>query len=323
MIDSRPFRDFEQAAKAALSHLRERLGYQLFMVTRTEGDDWIVLHSEDHGYGVESGAVLRWSDSFCARMVAGEAPCVAPRADDVPAFSAAGIRQQFEIGAYIGVPLSRADGTLFGTLCGIDPAPQETPSPADQALVELLARMLSTVLQQELLVVEHSRSIERLEKESAIDALTGLANRRGWHETLKHEEARARRVGSPTCVFVIDLDDLKQINDTHGHAAGDKLLQRVAERIRSTLREQDSAARVGGDEFTILATECAPAAAETLFERLESVFEEAGIAASIGRAMRDPASGLIQAWRQADQAMYRRKRAGRGRVRQRQSTAIR
>lgn len=86
--------------------LHNRLGFDLWMVTRTEGDDWIVLHAEDHGYGIQDGTVFRWADSFCARMVEGEGPRIAPRSDAVPAYAAAPIGSQVRIGAYVGVPFA-------------------------------------------------------------------------------------------------------------------------------------------------------------------------------------------------------------------------
>lgn len=87
----RQFHDFESAGKATLAFLRDRLGFGLWMVTRTEGKDWIVLQSEDHGYGVEAGHVFQWADSFCSEMIKGNGPRIAPDSDDVPAYVAAPI----------------------------------------------------------------------------------------------------------------------------------------------------------------------------------------------------------------------------------------
>src|SRR5262245_11920788 len=105
------FPDFAAAAQGVLRLLHNRLGFDLWRVSRTEGEDWIVLRAEDHGYGVEDGTVFRWADSFCARMVEGQGPRIAPRSESVPAYAAAPIGRQVKIGAYVGVPLSRADGS--------------------------------------------------------------------------------------------------------------------------------------------------------------------------------------------------------------------
>ena len=124
MIDL-PLHDFESAGRAVLAFLHRRLGFGLWMITRTEGEDWIVLQVEDHGYGISPGTVFRWADSFCSEMVQNNGPKVAPNSDIVPAYAAAPIGQQVPIKAYIGVPLSNADGSLFGTLCAIDPSRQQ------------------------------------------------------------------------------------------------------------------------------------------------------------------------------------------------------
>ena len=106
-MDILPYSGFEAAARAVLGFLHARFGFDLWMVTRTEGEDWIVLHVEDHGYGVRPGTVFRWSDSFCSRMVQGLGPRVAPDAAGVPAYAEAPIGRQVRIGAYIGLPLRR------------------------------------------------------------------------------------------------------------------------------------------------------------------------------------------------------------------------
>ena len=98
--------DFETAGKAVLFFLRARFGFGLWMITRTEGNDWIVLQAEDHGYGVSAGTVLRWSYSFCSEMVKGNGPRIAPDSAEVPAYVRAPIGQQVPIRAYVGIPLT-------------------------------------------------------------------------------------------------------------------------------------------------------------------------------------------------------------------------
>src|SRR5262249_31950836 len=142
----------------------------------------IVLQTEDHGYGVTEGSVFRWADSFCSRMVRGEGPCVAPRSAEVPSYAAAPIGQQVAIGAYVGIPLSRDDGSLFGTLCAIHPHPQPESVRDELPLVELLGRMLCTVLANELRAAEQARLAERAQADALTDSLTGLFNRRGWDQ---------------------------------------------------------------------------------------------------------------------------------------------
>lgn len=302
-----PGHDFESAARAVLAFLHRRLGFDLWMVTRTEGDDWIVLHSEDHGYNVAPGQVFRWADSFCSRMVRGEGPRIAPDSALVPAYEAAPIGAQVPIGAYIGAPLHSEDGSLFGTLCAIDPDRQPDAIANEQELVELLAALLSSLLQAELKADEAARRSERLEVEANTDTLTGLYNRRAWDRLLAREEDRCRRYGHPAHVLAIDLDGLKRVNDTRGHAAGDELIVRAAAALREAAREVDVVARIGGDEFAILAIECDANGAQALMQRVRAALAAANVSASIGLAPRGHADGLEAAKTLADRLMYQEK----------------
>ena len=307
-MDQVAFSDFQTAARAVLQFLQGRLGFDLWMVTRAVGEDWVILHAVDTGYGVESGDVFTWSDSFCSRMVAGVGPRVAPRSQEVPCYAAAPIGHQINIRAYIGVPLTRADGTLFGTLCAVDPDEQNDDILAEQPMVELMAQLLSTVLERDLVVGQFERRSQHLEDLAMLDGLTGLPNRRAWDGALAREEERCQRFGHPAAVVSIDLDGLKETNDSLGHEAGDAVLRRAAHALHSVIRAHDTAARTGGDEFALLAAECPAEDVAALVARVTDAFVDAGIEASIGfGARRAGAGGLEAAWRTADASMYRSK----------------
>jgi diguanylate cyclase (GGDEF)-like protein len=153
------------------------------------------------------------------------------------------------------------------------------------------------------------------------DALTGLSNRVHLNEALQHALARAKR-GEVIAVHLLDLDHFKDVNDTLGHAAGDKLLMMVADRLRSAVRETDAVARMGGDEFAILQVDIdRPATASLLALRIiESVsrpYDIDGHAAVIGTSVGiaiGPTDGTSaeQLMRSADLALYRAKADGRG-----------
>jgi len=303
-----PFPNFETVAREALSFLHRRLGFDLWMVTRTAGEDWIVLQAEDHGYNVTDGTVFHWADSFCSRMVAGLGPRIAPRSNDIPAYASAPIGRQVSIGAYVGVPLMGPGGSLFGTLCAIDPQVQPESIRDELELVEMIGSLLSAVLQAELRYATEVRRTERAQAEALSDPLTGLFNRRGWMQLVAGEENRCRRHGYPASVLVIDLDGLKIVNDSRGHFVGDELISRTGSVLAAVARTQDIVARVGGDEFAVLAFECDRSGTDALVQRIRTALEAAGISASIGHAMRDPARGLPEAWIEADRAMYDEKK---------------
>ena len=90
---------FSRIAQDALRQLHARMGFGLWMLTRAEGEDWIVLAAEDHGYNLEPRSVFRWSDSFCSRMVQGLGPRIAPDAVKIPEYASAPIGKYTKIGA--------------------------------------------------------------------------------------------------------------------------------------------------------------------------------------------------------------------------------
>ena len=307
-MNSAEFKNFEEAGQAVLKFLYQKFGFNLWMITRTEGDDWIVLQSEDNGYNVQPGQVFRWADSFCSHMVQGKAPRIAPRSEDIPLYVNAPIAKQVEIKAYIGQPLTKEDGSLFGTLCAIDPKPQSETIIKEAGLIDLLGQMLSYILQGELREVEQIRQRERFKEEALNDSLTGLFNRRAWDNLISLEEERCKRYGHPTAILMIDLNNLKTINDSLGHTAGDELIQKAATALKGCVRSNDIVARLGGDEFAILSIENNQVNAENLVNRVLQVFAEANISAAIGLAMRNPLNGLLKTLQEADEQMYAHKK---------------
>lgn len=149
---------------------------------------------------------------------------------------------------------------------------------------------------------------EQARREAATDSLTLLYNRRGWEQCLHIEEQRSQRENLDACIFIIDLDGLKAVNDREGHAAGDAFLQRAAQALRGCVRRRDVVARVGGDEYAFLATEIVPEVAGVVEERLRRALQAVGVSASIGYAVRSAHGGLPAAAEAADRAMYQDKR---------------
>lgn len=302
------FKNFEEAGQAILQFLHKRFEFDLWMITRVEGKDWIVLQSEDHGYGVKPGQVFKWADSFCSHMVKGKAPKIAPRSEDIPLYSSAPISQQVSIKSYIGQPILNEDGSLFGTLCAIDPHPKPETIVQDIEIIELLGNLLSKILQAELRQNEHAREFKHLRTKAFRDGLTGLYNRRAWDELMSKEEEHCKHYGHPAAVFFIDINNLKEVNDNLGHIVGDQLIQQAAHVLRDTVRSNDIVARLGGDEFVILSRENNKAGAERLFKRIVDAFSHTTISIAIGFSMRQPSRGLLLAAEQADKKMFEHKR---------------
>jgi diguanylate cyclase (GGDEF)-like protein len=296
--------DFAGASREVLSFLHQRIGMDLWMVTRTDDADWVVLSSEDHGYGIHDGDVFRWADTFCSRMVRGDGPRIAPCVADVPAYAASPISQQLPVGAYVGVPLVNADGELFGTLCGLNPKPMPLSMTEEQPMVEVLADMLSGLLSAELLTTAFAREVEAARSEALTDALTGLANPRGWEVAIAAEEERCRRYGATACVVAIELDGMRSPGvSAAARGAHEALLIRAAHALRQTVRKPDTLARLDDDRFVVLGVECTTAEAMALLRRLEQGVQAAELSAALGMAMRNRSSGLFETFDRAIDAM--------------------
>jgi len=302
-----PFDDFETATRTVLKYLHKKYGFSLWMMTRTEGNDWIILQAEDHGYNVKEGTVFNWADSFCSKMVEGDGPRIAPCSNDIPIYATSAIGRQVEIKAYIGVPVVRKDGSLFGTLCAIDSKEQSHDLLKEQETIELLARLLETVLEFDFEKTEQKRLLEHAQQEALIDELTQIFNRRAWERSIELEESRSKRYGSPSIVFMIDLDGLKTINDTEGHTKGDNYIISAGNCLSQIVRKTDVVARIGGDEFAILAVETDLVGGKSLFNKIKEAFKTNDIKASIGMAIRNPELGLKSAIEEADNIMYKDK----------------
>ena len=170
-------------------------------------------------------------------------------------------------------------------------------------------------------ITERKRLEEEVQKLAFYDPLTQLPNRRLFNDRLNQTLARARRARSRMALMFIDLDKFKPINDQHGHAAGDLVLQAVAQRIKSCLRASDTAARVGGDEFLVIlpdiqSSQDALAVAEKIRSALAQTFLAPGqlslnASASIGMALfPDHAASVADLLRLGDRAMYQAKNEG-------------
>jgi diguanylate cyclase (GGDEF)-like protein len=161
---------------------------------------------------------------------------------------------------------------------------------------------------------------QRLQAISRTDPITGLANARAFTEALATEVARATRARTPLTVLTCDIDRFKEVNDRCGHAAGDQVLHRVGEALRTGRRREDVVARVGGDEFALLFPGMDGTAAVRVAERAAAALGViAGqlpmpVTLSIGAAELRPGDTPQALLARADQAMYAAKQAGRDRV---------
>jgi diguanylate cyclase (GGDEF)-like protein len=168
--------------------------------------------------------------------------------------------------------------------------------------------------------IENARRFREARQLADLDALTGLHNRRFFHETLAREVARAHRYDRRLALVVFDLDDFKDINDRIGHLAGDSVLAEAAGRIRSVVRSADIACRIGGDEFAVVLPESSLDDAEQLYRRIQNevsarpIGQIGKVFLSAGVGELRPEDDAVTFFERADHALYRAKSAGKGRV---------
>jgi diguanylate cyclase (GGDEF)-like protein len=157
------------------------------------------------------------------------------------------------------------------------------------------------------------------------DSLTGLANRRRMEAVLSSEHERAERYHRPLTICTLDIDHFKQVNDRHGHSAGDAVLRMVGHELGATVRQSDHVGRMGGEEFMVVAPEVTGAGVQALGERLRRCIERAETF-SEGRTLKVTVSIGVAAWsgaataalealiKRADECLYEAKASGRNRV---------
>jgi diguanylate cyclase (GGDEF)-like protein len=208
---------------------------------------------------------------------------------------------ELDVRFYAGCAVHAADGSRLATLCVLDIAPR-TFSAEDLELLGELAQMVK----QELLALSMAAS----------DVLTKIANRRGFEQIAAHILPMARRLKLPLALVQIDLDGLKEVNDSLGHEAGDRLLSAFARQLLKNFRESDVVARCGGDEFCVLLSGASEAEVRLSLARLEALLvraESQSIRFSAGVAMFDAArhATLADLVHEADTRMYEAKRGKR------------
>src|SRR5438093_644044 len=181
-------------------------------------------------------------------------------------------------------------------------------------------RQLETLALRAGPAIENARRFREARQLADLDALTGLHNRRFFHETLARESARAHRYDRKLALVLFDLDDFKEINDKIGHLAGDSVLAEAAGRMRRVVRSADISCRVGGDEFAVVLPESSLQDADQLYRRIQNavsarpIGEVGKVFLSAGVAELRAEDDAITFFERADHALYRAKDAGKGRV---------
>ena len=306
-------RHSEVQVTQALRIARGALGTEIGIISRIEGDRYTVEYFHADGDGIEAGAIFDLGMTYCA---------ITAQADSIISISQMSRSphrshpcfEAFHLESYIGAPLY-VGGERFGTINFSSSAARSEPwSDQDERLVLILAEWTGRTLEALRAHQELERAHDELDRLARTDELTGLPNRRTLYEHLEREVRRVGRYGGALTVGVIDIDHFKRINDTYGHAEGDRTLQSLASTLESALRETDLVGRFGGEEFlVIMGQTCVDEGVRSL-ERLRTLVREsvvvdgAPVTFSAGVAELHPGECADELVVRADQALYVAKR---------------
>lgn len=234
---------------------------------------------------------------------------------------------------YAGVPLESDDGHRIGMLCCLDVRPRRL-TPRQHRHLGLLAAVVMDEMELRRSAMQLSRLSEALagacndlERRASYDPLTGVLSRGAMLERAARLVERAGTGGKGAAVLLVDIDHFKRVNDTHGHAAGDRVLREVADRMAASCRGDDLLGRVGGEEFLAIFADVSGDEAVAIAERFRAAVARRPITVTPGReiavsisgglrpvAAGVPAPDLPAAMAEADAALYRAKSAGRNRI---------
>jgi len=288
-------------------------GFDFGYVARFVDDRIAIDNAVGEDWSVAAGQVFSRESSLTRHLTDLEV-LEADDLDDSP-WKADGARANTPWRSYFAVRLRHGDGT-YGALAFAARRPRAPLRPLDRDLLQLIALFVEAAIER----ADYDRRIQEL---AFTDALTGLPNRVLFDDRIRQAIATAKRYDRGFAVMYLDVDRFKAINDELGHAAGDAVLRGVGERLRATLRESDTVARFGGDEFVVLQPIVdGPADAADLARKIVADLQaplrvgavEREVRISIGIALY-PQDGLtIDALMDlADRALYAAKRAGRNR----------
>ena len=258
------------------------------------------------GAGQAFGPVPR-EQSFCAHAIVNDGVLLVPETRSDPRFhDNPYVTQAPFIRFYAGCPLTVPGGARLGTLCLIDFEPRQF-SNEDVSLL----RDLASMVEQEIAAVQMA----------TIDEMTALLNRRGFETAASQALQLCARMDKPAALLFFDLNQFKQINDTYGHAEGDRALKAFAETLRKVLRSSDLSGRLGGDEFAALLINSSRNETALVTARLRTALKERNeadqrgydISFSVGQVELPPDGEVDVAslLAQGDADMYRNKQATR------------
>ena len=311
-LAGRSFGSFSEAAQGVLSLLEDLWpgANVLLGLLDPRAESFNVITAEgDTSFRLETGLAIPLQASFAVLVATEQRPVISDQITE-PVFGAFDVQQTLLLGSYIGVPLQRSDSAPIGSLCALAREPDRYQQP-DLDLLNVMARLLAQEFESDQTARELRQRAEEYRQFATTDALTGVANRRSFLESLEREWQLSHRGTVKSYVVIADLDGLKAANDRFGHALGDALLTEVARALTGAARVSDVVGRLGGDEFGVILIGCDGEADAATFcerarERLAVITHDrpGPVSISAGFNSLSDARSPERAMELADRAMY-------------------
>jgi diguanylate cyclase (GGDEF)-like protein len=289
--------DLEEVMSIVVEEARTLTGASAAVVELPDGDE-LVYRAVAGTAADYQGTRSKRADSLSGRALATGETLVCYDSEEDPRVDREHCRQM-GVRSLIVVPLvhgAEARGVL------------KVYGPTPEAFTEEHVRVLSALANIVGGALVRAELLERLRGQAVTDDLTGLLNRRAWYDELEHALVRSRRSGRPVSVVLLDLDRFKQINDTHGHVFGDRLLRTVSACWNDVLRDVDTLGRIGGDEFAVIVEDSDYDETIAVVARLEAAMPDYH-EVSAGFATWDGDEDVASLINRADRRMYDRKPA--------------
>lgn len=293
------------------------LDTQIGLVSRVIDNDYTVKYSYSTGEEVPADTTFDLGNTYCSVTLQANDVVATRNASGSTEFKGHPCFQAFQLETYLGLPII-VNGKVWGTLSFSSSEQRTAPfTELDKELMGLICSAIETV------IISNSKTT-RLERLAYTDFLTGLSNRLYITEQLERIAELPVKDNHICCFALIDIDHFKAVNDTHGHDAGDEVLQMVASRISDAVRTSDICSRVGGEEFALVLTGLTRAKANEVLNRIREIIEAlqieiretitVSVTVSLGVTELTKEDNFNHAYKRADIALYSSKKEGRNRL---------
>jgi diguanylate cyclase (GGDEF)-like protein len=314
--------DIERIANICINNIPNLIGVRfasLYILDETNN----ILHLQKYNHPFLINKIVSINQNQLSPMVVAVRSKMLIRVEDIDTHKRPIIKKSqrvfadnYETKNCIIAPLICQD-RVVGVLNLADKMGSKSFSCDDIALVELFSQLIGAS-------IGNIKLFEKIQRQATMDGLTGLANHKTFYETLEKELWRTRRYGGQISLIMVDIDNLKKVNDAYGHHAGDKVIKEISKKVKASIRQSDTAARYGGDEFAVILPNTSLTDAVVVAERMVGSVsdspitwkkEQITLSISVGVGEYDGQSSPEDVTSRSDQALYTAKQAGKNTVR--------